>query len=1619
MPGDPVDITNAAETNVTYYPEISWLPNLHSNEVSGTNSETYMETLRPDPVATHLGENVSVVQTNFNDSAWRLLNLPHDWVLELPFDSSADRGHGYKSGIYDGSTSTNAVGWYRRTFTLPANYAGQSMWLEFDGVYRNSLVWLNGHILGRNVSGYSSFSYDISQYANPGGTNALVVRVDTRRLEGWFYEGAGIYRHVWLVETSPTHVAHWGTYVRSTVVNTNATISAQTQVNNDNTNSTAACSLISTILDPNSNVVATATQPLSIPAGSNVVVTQTLSLTNVQLWSLQSPALYQLVSTVVQAGATNDVFQTPFGVRTIKFDPNLGLFLNGQHVELQGTCNHQDHAGVGVALPDRLQYFRVERLKEMGCNACRTSHNPPTPEFLNACDQLGMLVLDENRRMGTNAEPLGELQRLVLRDRNHPSVFCFSMCNEENDLEQNNPVGAPIMQTMVNWVHQLDTGSKCTAAMNSWSGGAANGFSTALDVQGYNYMNNGSMDGFHGSNPNMPSLSTEEASTVFTRGIYANTSTYVSAYDLNLPNGFCSTAEAWWQYYAQRPWNEGAFVWTGFDYRGEPSPFNWPNISSEYGILDTCGFPKDVFYYYQANWTLKPVLHLLPHWNWSAGKSLNIWAFGNCQVVELFTNGVSLGRQPLNVQSHVEWDGVAYSPGTLQAIGYNNGVAVITNTIVTTGVPVSVALIPDRSTILADGRDVSVVKVAVLDAAGNIVPTAGNTVNFTVNSGTILGVGNGDPASLQADKPATPVSAARSLFNGLAEVIIQSTNQTGFITLTATASGLVSTNVTIAEVAVLPPPPAPTGVAAVSGNAQVLVSWDIVPGAITYNLWRSPTQGGPYTLIAGNIGGVNLGYADTNVANLTTYYYVVTANGSGTSANSMEANATPAQFVTGLTATAANGQILLNWSPIPGAKYNLKRASVSGGPYTTIATSTSNTNYSDINVASCQEYYYVVTITNAGYESLPSVEAGTEVLEALPSIWSNADIGSVGLAGSANYCNGQFTVNGSGGDIWGTVDAFHFVYVYLPANTNCDLRARVVAVQDTAGNAKAAMEIRQSLAANSAHALVDVEPSSGIELLYRPTAGGSTYSTVVSGEAPPNWVRLTWINNIFTAYWSPDGNTWNQIGLATNLTMSAGVYVGLAVCAHNNGVLNTSMLDNVSVLPPVTGLAASTTNGQLTLNWSGSSGENYNVARATVSGGPYTTIATALSSTNFTDPSAVSCQPYYYLVTATNASVASPPSAELAVEIPGGAPPAPWLNADIGAVGLAGSAGYCNGQFIISGSGGDIWGTADAFQFVYVYLPTGANCDIRARVDSVQNTSGNAKAALMIRQSLAAGAIHATVDVEPSAGIELLWRSANAGTTTSTVIAGQTAPNWVRLTWTNGVFAAYWSPDGTTWNQIGTATGLTMNAGVYVGLAVCAHNNAVLNTSLMDNVAASFLPTNIPPVLAAIPNQVVNVGQTVALTANASDSNYPPQTLTFSLASAPASASLTPVNNTNAIFQWRPAVTNANTVNSIRLIVKDGGSPALSATQSFNVSVNPLIRPTMPNVVWTNGQFTLNVSNSMVGPDYAIQVSSNLMNWDTLFITNQSSTNVFRWTDTNAGTAPVQFYRVKIGPPLT
>ena len=629
-----------------------------------------------DAAGANLGANVSYVQPAYADKAWRQLDLPHDWAVELPFDPEANASHGFKQLDKAGGT---AVGWYRRTFGLPADDRGRTIWVEFDGVFRNSLVWLNGHCLGRNVSGYGSSYYDLTRYANFGGSNVLVVRVDASRTEGWFYEGAGIYRHVWLVKVGPVHVAHWGTYVTSQLEGKNASVTAETRVSNDTAGDTG-CALVSTILDEEGRAVTEAEEPaITIPAHGDQVVRQQLTVRNARLWSLETPHLYRLVTMLKKDGVKADSYETPFGIRTIRFDAEKGFFLNGRHVEIQGTCNHQDHAGVGSALPDRLQYFRVEKLKEMGCNAYRTSHNPPTPELLEACDQLGMLVMDENRRMDTMPQTLGELERLIQRDRNHPSIMIWSLGNEEKFI-QGTDEGARVAEVMKEAAHRLDPTRPVTVAMNAGWGG---GFSKVVDVMGCNY-HTGNIERLRTNHTAQPLIGSEVASTETTRGIYADDAArgYVSAYG----ERGVSKPWGWWPYFADHPFAEGGFVWTGFDYRGEPTPYKWPDISSHFGIMDMCGFPKDIYYYYQAWWTDKPVLHLAPHWNWAGreGQEIKVRCFGNCKTVELFLNDKSLGRQAMEPNGYLDWQ-VPYAPGTLLAVGRDGDRPVAESKVETTG----------------------------------------------------------------------------------------------------------------------------------------------------------------------------------------------------------------------------------------------------------------------------------------------------------------------------------------------------------------------------------------------------------------------------------------------------------------------------------------------------------------------------------------------------------------------------------------------------------------------------------------------------------------------------------------------------------------------------------------------------------------------------------------------------------------------------------------------------------------------------------------------------------------------------------------------------------------------
>ena len=721
----------------------------------------------PDPAGTGFsyfakaGTAAGAAAADFDDRGWRTLNLPHDWAVEVPFSERGSGSHGYKAigKNFPGAS----VGWYRKTFSIPASDLGRHITVEFDGVFRDSQVWVNGFYLGRESSGYSPFGYDISDYLNYGGNNTIVVRVDASLEEGWFYEGAGIYRHVWLNKTAPVHVAKWGTFVTTDVKDNSAAVTARVTVNNDQAKD-ASFEIQQTILDADGKTIASGElKNLSLKARAANEFSSVLVVTNPNLWSCETPCLHKLVTTVTSGGTAVDRYETPFGIRTLRWDANAGFFLNGRRVELKGTCDHQDAAGVGVAVPDELNVYRVEQLKKMGSNAIRTSHNAPTPELLDACDRLGMLVMDENREYGINPQELNELERLMVRDRNHPCVVIWSIGNEEWSVEGNEK-GTRITQTMQAFAHRLDPTRLCTVAI---SGGWGNGNSVSIDVMGFNYFTHGDgrdtgNDRYHAKFPDKPSVATEDASTFSTRGIYVQDRDHqhLTAYDTNKPD-WGITAEESWSHYAARPYVAGLFQWTGFDYRGEETPFGWPAISSQFGILDVCGFPKDNFYYYQAWWSDHPVLHLLPHWNWPGkeGQDIDVWVHSNCEEVELFLNGQSQGRKPMPKNSHLEWM-VKYAPGTLLARGYTGGKEILTDKVETTGAPAAIQLAPHRPTIKADGEDVSVITVQANDAQQRMVPDAGNEIIFAISGpGKIIGVGNGDPSSHEPDKFVESVSS--------------------------------------------------------------------------------------------------------------------------------------------------------------------------------------------------------------------------------------------------------------------------------------------------------------------------------------------------------------------------------------------------------------------------------------------------------------------------------------------------------------------------------------------------------------------------------------------------------------------------------------------------------------------------------------------------------------------------------------------------------------------------------------------------------------------------------------------------------------------------------------------
>ena len=738
------------------------------------------------------------------NARWQEVRLPHDWVTTLPYAPKASHSHGYKTVGY--KYPETSVGWYRKFIDIPADDLGKHIALQFDGIFRDARVWFNGFYMGTEPSGYATQIYDVTEYVNYGGKNLICVRADATLEEGWFYEGAGIYRDAWLLKSAAVSVAPFGTFVYADMQQPydQAVVHVETEVTNHSLEA-HEYTVEQRLLDAQGHEVASCSgQQSTLRPKETRTTQQVMKVTSPHLWSTTDPYLYRVETTVKADGKICDIYETTTGLRTVDFDADRGFLLNGEQLKLKGVNMHQDHAGVGAAIPEALMAWRIKQLKQFGCNAYRASHNPMTPAQLDICDREGILVIDENRLAGINTEHLRLLENMIKRDRNHPSVILWSDGNEEWGMENTVP-GRRVAAAMREYTHLLDPTRHSTLA-NAGGGEMIKG----LDVVGFNYIVQNDVDNRKRQNPSWKIVGTEETTGCGTRGIYFDNprqkghmpSMNYKPQSSN-PNSqiYYNVIERGWKFYAERPWAAGLFYWTGFDYRGEPNPLSYPAHDSEFGILDYCGFPKDEAWYLKAWWTDEPVLHIFPHWNLQGheGEEVELWAYSNCDEVELTVNGKKLGRQQMPKNGHLKWKAV-YQPGKVVATGYRNGKRIMTETIATTKSAAKVVLKADRPTIAADGCDVCVVTIKVQDQKGAIVPDACPMLSFRLEGeGRILGAGNGDPSYLGEDHPKQLDCHEFSIpaFNGLAQLLIQSHRAPSSLVLTCSSDQLPTSSLTI------------------------------------------------------------------------------------------------------------------------------------------------------------------------------------------------------------------------------------------------------------------------------------------------------------------------------------------------------------------------------------------------------------------------------------------------------------------------------------------------------------------------------------------------------------------------------------------------------------------------------------------------------------------------------------------------------------------------------------------------------------------------------------------------------------------------------------------------------
>lgn len=771
--------------------------------------------------------NQGLSKSGFDTSKWTSIDLPHDYVVEEDFDESANATHG---------SLPVQVGWYQKVFEVPNEADGKRIFLEFDGVFRDCELWLNGHFVGKHTSGYTSFSFDVTELCELGVANALAVRVDPRTFELWSYEGGGIYRDVRLLVTDSVRVAYNGMHIRPIIENANEASSgllkAVVQIQN-NSYAAAEGTLTAKIIGADGVALNDEDFSFSVQKLSTSGLEFEMPVNTPLLWHPEHPHLYTLIVELkVDSGFVDSVSES-FGFRSIRFDSKSGFYINGKSLKIKGVCEHQDHAGVGIAIPHALQRWRVEQVKAMGANAIRTAHNPPDPHLLDICDELGILVVNEIRLPGIAPELMNQMETLIRRDRNHPSVIMWSLGNEEMNIQET-PDGPRILRRVQERMRLLDPDRPSTYSANCDFNEIAENFDACgfrVDVFGANYTTRRTKDGglcceavrydeFHAQFPDWPLFASEAGGTMTTRGMYGieeidgepilpNPEAFKGDpfVDINPERSGTATAysetmtpwgrsiEDTWKDCATRDFLAGVFLWSGFDYRGETYPFSWPSVVTRYGLLDLCGFPKDAYHYYKSQWVEAPVLHLFPHWNWGGreGESIDVWCYSNHAQVELFLNGKSLGRKTIKQYGKGSWV-VVYEPGTLEAVGYDlKGEAVDRKTIQTTNAPHAIQLGADRETYCADGEDVIIISASIIDSEGRVVPTANDLISMDCPTGlTFLGSGNGSPTCHEANK-----TSDRSAYNGFAQFLFKVGREVGELTLSASSSDLETGSCTV------------------------------------------------------------------------------------------------------------------------------------------------------------------------------------------------------------------------------------------------------------------------------------------------------------------------------------------------------------------------------------------------------------------------------------------------------------------------------------------------------------------------------------------------------------------------------------------------------------------------------------------------------------------------------------------------------------------------------------------------------------------------------------------------------------------------------------------------------